>query len=437
MHRSIWRCAALAVLAACQDKANFTNVVVTPMPAVEREWTVAVFLAADNDLAKFGIDDIDKMEAGGVDPRVGVVVQAEFSPRHLAAINCDSRCFNRPNFDTFRYVITGEGADVPGPNGPTIDIGNRNMTDPAELREFVQWVKANHPAKRLLVVLWNHGGGFQGLLVDETSAPEHIMEISDLPTALRNDPVNVLDFDMCLMGGYEVLAQLSGNTAFTVFSQETIPAGGHPYTQIIRRMNANPTADAATVAAIWADEYAAFYAGTEQSTTISAYDLGGFREFERALDQLAGSLHGNLTTLFPSITAAAAGAQRYAASVNKDLVNLLDSLDVRVADPTIHAQIATLRAQTIDPEFRLRNHFSTGTAKGENNVDRSNGLSIVLPSGDGIDVFDAIGTGSFANYQAQVPTKAWTAFLVDYVALLPPITPTQAPTGSTQRCVAR
>ncbi|MQA91121.1 MAG: hypothetical protein GEU90_12940 [Gemmatimonas sp.] len=150
-------------LAGCDDD-------VTRIGVEEPEWTVMIYLAGDNNLSEDGIQNIDDMEAAGVDPQVDVVLQAEFSPASLAATGCDASCFNRPNFNTFRYAITGEGESVPGPDGPTIDIGNRNMTDPAELNEFVHWAQTNHPATKYLLVLWDHGGGYLGLLSDETSA---------------------------------------------------------------------------------------------------------------------------------------------------------------------------------------------------------------------------------------------------------------------------
>ena len=72
-------------------------------------WTVMVYMAADNNLAVAGIEDIDEMEAAGQDPEVNVLVQAEFSPTQLQFYGCDASCFNRPDFNTFRYVLRGAG----------------------------------------------------------------------------------------------------------------------------------------------------------------------------------------------------------------------------------------------------------------------------------------------------------------------------------------
>ena len=44
------------------------------------------------------------------------------------------------------------------------------MTDPAQLRSFVQWAEQAAPSLHTVLVLWNHGGDQNGLIVDETSA---------------------------------------------------------------------------------------------------------------------------------------------------------------------------------------------------------------------------------------------------------------------------
>jgi len=379
-------------------------------------WTVLVYMAADNDLALSGLQDIDEMEAAGVDPEVQVVVQAEFNPTQLQLIGCNAACFNRPNFNTFRYSIGGQGQSVLGPNGATVDLGNRDMTDPAQLNEFVTWAKQSYPATHYALVLWNHGGGYQGLLQDQTSAGAGLMSIGNLPIALAGvGAIDVLDFDMCLMGGYETLAKLAGLAAYTVFSEEVEPGEGNPYKQIIDGIQANPNVDGSAVAGIIVDQFDASYQSTRASTTKSAYDLAQFSAFELALNALAGTLRTNVGTLGPAISAAAGGTQSYFLPYLKDLVNFLDSLRVRTTDPTLLSQIDAVKTQTTGG-FRVRSRFHNAGAYGANDVSRSNGLSVLMPSGGTVDELPDVGPGSFASYQTLFSGKAWTLFLADWLA---------------------
>ena len=42
------------------------------------------------------------------------------------------------------------------------------MTDPTTLKNFITWRSRTYPANHYLLVLWNHGGGYTGLIQDQT-----------------------------------------------------------------------------------------------------------------------------------------------------------------------------------------------------------------------------------------------------------------------------
>jgi hypothetical protein len=379
-------------------------------------WTFMVYMAADNTLAVPGINDIDEMEAAGFDADVQVVVQAEFSPTSLGQAGCDNpSCFNRPNWNTFRYGYNGVGAAVNGPNGSATDIGDRNMADPAQLGEFITWAKQNYAAEHTCLVLWNHGGGYTGLLEDQTTSPGHLMSVGDLPAALTaGGGVDVLDFDMCLMGGYETLALLAGHASYVVFSEEVVPGAGNPYTQILDAIQGSTMPDPRTVAEIIADRFNASYDGDRASTTISAFDMAGYAAFESALNAMASSFTAHLADVSAAISAAAPQTQHYTMAELKDLVHFLDTVRPQITDPTMQGQIDAVKAQVVG-SFRLRNHARSGSGQGENDVSHSNGLSIVLPAGAPGDQFADQGPRSLTAYSAMYQGKAWTEFLTNWL----------------------
>jgi len=386
------------------------------------EWTVMVYMAADNSLAVQGILDLDEMEDAGVDSRVNVVVQAEFSPDVLSQYQCDASCFNRPNFNTIRYAITQNGGSVKnGPDrGSVQDIGNVDMTDPNQLKAFITWAKQNHPANRYLLVLWNHGGGYSGLLQDATTAGSGLMSLEDLKNGLAGvGPIDVIDFDMCLMAGYETLLELVGLSNYAVLSEEVVPGEGNPYTSIIDAMQSSPTMDARTLANTLVDRFHASFSGSKASTTKSAYDMAGFSAFDAALGGLAADLQSGLGGgLGPLISQAAAVSQKFSYSELTDVVSFLDSLNVRVSGQVVLQQkIAALRTQATDAGFRLTSRARNGTGSGQeaaSDVSRATGLHLVLPSGVGPDNFNASGPQSLAAYQALYPGKPWTQFLTAF-----------------------
>ncbi|HEU4564014.1 MAG TPA: clostripain-related cysteine peptidase, partial [Gemmatimonadaceae bacterium] len=390
----------------------------TAQPTGSRKWTVLVYLAADNSLAIAGVQDIDEMEAAGSDANISVVVQAEFSPTQLQRAGCQTAgCINRPNWNTFRYAIPAAGGQSrPGPDGAATDIGNRDMTKAQELREFIEWGKQNYPADHYAVVLWNHGGGYTGLIEDVTSGGSHMMSLADVRTALQGaGGADVVAFDMCLMGGFETLVSLSGAADFVTFSEEVEPGAGYPYREIVQGLRASPLADGRAVSMLIADKYHASYAGDRASTTVSAYDLGGLTNLEIALGALASSLRADMPTYGPIVAQAAAASQKYEFRFLTDLGNFMDSLATRVADQTVRNQISSVQSLVSDPAFRLRSHARNGSSGSASPVDRSTGLHVLLPSGGAEDRLPASGPGSFAAYQALYPNESWTLFLNAYL----------------------
>ena len=382
-----------------------------------REWTVMVYLAGDNNLAVAGVQDLDEMEAAGADDRVAVAVQAEFSPSQLERAGCTSAaCVNRPNYGTFRYAIGATGNTRRGPDGPSIDIGNRDMTQSAELREFIQWAKSIYPARRYALVLWNHGGGYTGLIEDVTSAGSRLMSLEDVRTALgAAGGVDFLDFDMCLMAGYETLAKLDGVASVVKFSEESVPGAGNPYKEIVKALRANPTASASAVGGMFADQFHQSYRNDRASTTTSVYDMSGFAAFERALDVLATDLRAGLTRLAPAVGKAASVSQKFSFPFLTDLGDFVDSLDAGVGDATVRSHIAQLRTAARNPAFRLRSYARNGSERKAAAVERATGLHVLLPSGESGDQLPATGPASFAAYKTLYAGKAWTLFLEDWL----------------------
>lgn len=380
-------------------------------------WTVMVYMAADNTLAPYGALNLYQMAAAGVNPEVQVVVQAEFNPEAFAEQGWTPTVVDRPNFDTFRYVMNG--TTVSSPNhvflGPTTDIGNVNMTDPATLRAFVQYAEQVAPSEHTVLVLWNHGGDEVGLIEDATSAPGTAMTLSQLTSALTGlPPVDVLYFEMCLMGGYEPLLAVHNLAQTAVASEDAEYVAGWNFTSLLQALYADPTVGATTAATRLADAFDAAYASLGFSETIAAYNLAGFPAVDAAVSQLASALGKS-----PSVTASGLGSsvarvQRYDDMPwIADLVDLTDTLRARYSDSSIVAAAVAVRSAVTAPSFLLTSHYRSGTAYYQPNEARSHGLTIVMPAIAPYSM-PSEGTGSVADYQQQFPSAAWGTFLQDY-----------------------
>ena len=379
-------------------------------------WTILVYMAADNNLARFGVEDLDEMERAGSDPEVQVVVQAEFSPVDLEYAPCPS-C-QAPN--TFRYVVNGTGDRRVGPDGPMDVIGNRDMTEAATLREFLAWGREHYPAERTALVLWNHGGGYKGLIEDKTSAGPAWMPLTTLRQGLAGGaPLDLIDFDMCLMGSADLLELIQGTARVVVFSQDVEPGPGNPYAEMIRAVQADPAASPQTVATRWVDAFHQSYEGNRSQTTKSAFDLSEYETFSTAWRAVGTRLAATMASSRIPVGMASQRSQKFTLPQLKDLVNWSDSMVVRTSDPELKAGLVALRAAATSPAFRIAMKNRNGTDPSSPWVRRAGGLSVLLPSGSAFDAMPSEGPASFQAYQQLLPDHPWTRMLSTYLVGAP------------------
>lgn len=259
--------------------------------AKEAAWTVMVYMAADNDLWSAGIADINEMEAVGSSIDVNVVVQAEFKRAYPEGAPGNA----------VRGLVTPDH-DLLAISSRLSDIGRKDMTDPETLLDFIAWAKESYPAKRYALVIWNHGNGWKdgdarplgsrGVILDDSSGSS-LMSLPELAQALALSGVrlDLVDFDACYMAMYEVAYELADLSGYLAFSEDTTPADGNPYTEILWGLSLNPDMDGRELAMLVVSEYRRCY-GTPPATraTKSAFDLS-----------LAPLLHASITSLAGTI----------------------------------------------------------------------------------------------------------------------------------------
>jgi hypothetical protein len=113
-----------------------------PRAAARKRWTVLVYLAGDNNLDSAGVVDLDEMKRVGSTDDLNVVAQFDRAGRKTQT----ARYFLRNGTSRAEDVVQG--------------LGETNTGDPAVLESFLRWGIRTYPAEHYLVVLWNHGSGW-------------------------------------------------------------------------------------------------------------------------------------------------------------------------------------------------------------------------------------------------------------------------------------
>jgi hypothetical protein len=114
---------------------------------------------------------------------------------------------------------------LPGRGETTLleSLGEVDMGHHVTLRDFILYGKENFPAKRYILMAYDHGAGFQGACIDETTDPVSMLSMDDFQVALRESGgVDILAFTApCLMGAIESVYELRGLVDAYIGSEDT------------------------------------------------------------------------------------------------------------------------------------------------------------------------------------------------------------------------
>ena len=347
------------------------------------DWTVMVYLDADNNLEGAGIDDVNEMEVVGSSPSVNILVQLDRISGHDTS--------NGNWTDTRRgRVVHDTNTSIIGT--PLTSIGEANMGAPGTLSDFIQWGVSTYPADHYATILWDHGGGTSGVCWDDTSNDN--LTVAEVGQALLGAGVqmDIVGFDACLMGMMEQAYEIRDYADIMVASEQTEPWDGWPYDTFLADLVGNPTQPAGTLASSIVTRYGQSYGGAE---TLSAVDVPAAQSLAGDLDAFAGTVIAEDTD-WAAISAARTGASYFTDTDYRDLGTFIDGVGNYASNPNIIAAAQTV--QTTYASAVISNH--SGPAEG------ATGLSIYLPAQGGT----LSSSYSAANFDLLADTQ-WDEFL--------------------------
>ena len=209
------------------------------------------------------------------------------------------------------------------------DMGNKPMTDPATLSEFIRYCKKNFPANRNELIFWDHGGGsVSGYGYDEKLRNGGSMDLAGISQALRDGGVtfDFVGFDACLMATAETALMLNDYADYMVASEETEPGIGWYYTNWVTKLGENTSMPTVEIGKLICDDFTSACARKcpGQQTTLSVIDLAEFANtVPDKLSAFAQSVSGLMEKKeYQQVSDARYGTREFAASNRIDQVDL-------------------------------------------------------------------------------------------------------------------
>ena len=257
-----------------------------------KNWTVMVYMDADNNLEDFAIQNFLQMSSVGSDDNVSIVVQMD----RIAGYNTSYGDWT----GAMRFYVYKDM--TPTPENATMNLGEVNMGDPQTLADFIVWAVKNYPAEHYILILWDHGGGWRnevkepikGVCWDDTdndhlTLPELEKALADAE-AQTGVKLDVVGFDACLMGMIEVLHQIRDHASIAIASEEVELAPGWPYEAILSDLTSNPAMTPEELAVDVVDKYYTYYNDWFSEFTITAVNLSKVGNLTASIDKFASDL---------------------------------------------------------------------------------------------------------------------------------------------------
>ena len=289
----------------------------------KKSWTVMVYMAGDNSLDPDGVKDLKEMKKVGSTDKLNIIAQFDRAAGHVAR-----RYYLRKG-----GIVTGDAVE---------SMGAVNTGDPKCLSDFIQWGVKSYPADHYLLVLWNHGQGWddtdiyaderhrslrrlasgpishaffrtpvrqtmekartneaaRAILLDDNAKDFldnlEMKKVLSGASKLMKHKLDILGMDACLMSMAEVGYQVHGSTAYTVGSEETEPGEGWPYNTILGALAKNPEMTPREFSTLIVDKYLASYK-EKDGVTLSACDLSAAGSLAAAVASLAVALQACLS----------------------------------------------------------------------------------------------------------------------------------------------
>jgi Clostripain family len=407
--------ASLSLLPAPNVKSAQDNAA----PA-KAEWTLLMYTDADNDLELDQMEDVKEMLAAGSTKEVNIVMLADRHPNGDGRKYTNDPIANLKNWTTAKllYVDHNQLEELD-------DWGEANMGDPATLKRFLQTAVKSYPAQHYGIVFEDHGTGWPGACSDESN-DDDMLTADEIAASLKQitattGKFELIGFDTCLMGNFEVAKALAPYGQVMVASEELEPGEGWDYTPMLQALHKSPKMNGLELGHVIVDTYQKSFQSPDledegRAITLGVIALDQIGSLEKAVNDFARADQAALAKEDRESWLKIADARSHSEDYGKtpenegtshyDLLHLAQNLKQAPPNPDA-AQSANAVIQAMKNVVVYRIH---GSAR-----PHANGLSIFFPS-EKEELTDLQGKADYLRTAFSLSGK-WLPFLNAYTGV--------------------
>ncbi|MED6305860.1 MAG: clostripain-related cysteine peptidase [Candidatus Thermoplasmatota archaeon] len=363
------------------------------------EWGVYVYMAGDNTLYQEVTDDLNEMKMVGSNDDLEIVALTD------QLMDNDSHAYHVVKHDVEETALS----EINSTWENEIDMGNGDT-----LRDFMVWATTEYPAQRKILIIWNHGSGWEKVAEDRGShltVPEIRNSIEEYREATGDPPLTLIGFDACLMGMFEIAYELKDQTEMIHGSEAYEPLEGWTYNHLLYKLNkqmSNPEL-AYHIVNDYIESYRNGSVYTSYSVTAAVIDSSKLKDVWDNLENFSIQLNSVLPVYSDEVGYSRDETQRYDQNPDyRDLYDLTINVENRIPVSDTKKYSQKLR-KSIDDAVMVEDHWQK---PGKLPVDRAHGLTIYFPTEGAEAGYDDLLTGDsewavfIQNFAIEMDSKA-------------------------------
>ena len=269
---------AIALLmASCTVSDNPSDTPITPPEKEQAEYTLLFYgmgggsnsggSVLDGDIVAGNINDMIQAYGDFAD-KGNVVISYKFSPAFADSVysqytladtpvEAGQKSFADYKGQTYRFALEkGKNIIESFANDKVYGPMESDYANPDSLTNFINWAVKEYPAKKYILVLSDHGGGYMPHYDLQYNKTRDIMNeatygtsfsVHSLKYALQRANVHfdALYFDACLMNSLEYLYELKNQTDYFIASTFLVPGVGGDYQALLELLGSNDNLESA------------------------------------------------------------------------------------------------------------------------------------------------------------------------------------------------
>lgn len=259
---AVFCCAMTTVFTACSEDDANNNTPITEDTTPKADYTILFYGTGGATLDYPIVQNMIQFFQGKEESyeRVSIAAQYKFSTEENMLNNYVNKSFaQKYGSKTVRFVVEADKTDPETKAYETFANSiygetNADCTSPDSLTNFINWATKACPAKKYLLILSDHGGGYvpdgelpetgetRGIIYDDGKEYKHFT-VKSLTRAIAaaNARMQTIYMDACLMNSIEYQFELKDVADYLVLSTFVVPGYGGHYDFLIDQLAENPT----------------------------------------------------------------------------------------------------------------------------------------------------------------------------------------------------